>query len=239
MIYPKPRCELCGDAIDDLSEEYRKRHQGLSVKVHGEGFCVKNPKAPERVAEFPLMPLENDARFAVETLLQYIGRDPKSDALKDTPKRVVKALKEMTVGYQQNPTEILGRVFEDNCDEMVILKRIPFTSICEHHLLVFSGEATIGYIPSDGKVVGLSKLARLVDCYAMRLQLQERLTREIAKAIEDNLHPLGVGVIIKAEHSCMACRGIKKAGAQMVTSVTLGMIRSEPAARAEFLKLAE
>lgn len=182
---------------------------------------------------------EQDAMNAVALLLSYMGQNSDSPGLKDTPRRVVRALKEMTFGYLQDPREILGTVFEDDYDEVVISKDIPFTSLCEHHLLVFSGTASIGYIPAGGKVVGLSKLARLLDCFALRLQLQERLTRDIANSLNEVLKPQGVGVIIRAQHSCMACRGVKKAGSTMVTSCMLGIFRSDASARAEFLKLSE
>lgn len=181
------------------------------------------------------------AEEAIRTLLKAIGRDPKSDGLKDTPKRVVKALMEMTKGYMESPEEILGRVFEDSYDEMILLRNISFCSNCEHHMLPFMGTADVAYIPSETnrKVVGLSKLARLVDCFACRLQLQERMTREIADALMHHLAPQGVGVIVRATHSCMGCRGIKKAGAEMVTSTTTGIFRDDPRTRAEFLALCQ
>lgn len=181
------------------------------------------------------------AEEAVRTLLKAIGRDPKSDGLKDTPKRVVKALMEMTKGYMESPEEILGRVFEDSYDEMVLLTNIPFQSCCEHHMLPFTGIADVAYIPSQSnpKVVGLSKLARLVDCFACRLQLQERMTREIADALTKHLAPQGVGVVVRATHSCMCMRGIKKSNAIMVTSTTTGIFRDDPRTRAEFLALCQ
>lgn len=172
---------------------------------------------------------------AVRTILEHIGEDPYRDGLKDTPKRVAKALTEMTAGYRDDPKYILSRVFEESYDEIVILRDIPFTSLCEHHLLTFSGTTDIGYLP--GKVVGLSKLARLVDCFSRRLQVQERMTKQIAEAIEEHLEARGVAVIVRSVHSCLACRGVKKSGAEMVTSAMLGLFRSESAARAEFLEL--
>ena len=182
-----------------------------------------------------MMVTKQDAEGAVRTLLTYVGEDPSRDGLKDTPDRVCRALVEMTEGSRQSPKEILNRVFDESYDEMVISRDIPFTSICEHHLLVFEGTVDIGYIP--GKVVGLSKLSRLVDCFAKRLQIQERLTREIAYAIRDYLNPIGVAVIVKASHSCMSCRGVKKSGSVMVTSSMIGALRDKPEARAEFLAL--
>ena len=174
---------------------------------------------------------------AVVRLLEFIGEDPTRDGLVDTPRRVVKALAEMTAGYSLDPGEHLGVVFKDSCDEMVIVDGIEFTSMCEHHMLTFTGTATVAYIP-DGQVVGLSKLARVVDVFAQRLQVQERLTEQIADAIEEHLHPAGVGVVIRAAHSCMGCRGVRKPGARMITSALRGAIREKPAARAEFLSLA-
>lgn len=176
-----------------------------------------------------------EAVEAVETLLRYLGEDPKRDGLLKTPERVVRALVEMTAGYREDPKTILGTVFEETYDEVIILKDIPFTSLCEHHLAIFTGTVDIGYIP--GKVVGLSKLARLVDCFARRLQIQEKLTRQIADEINNHLQAKGVAVIVRANHTCMSCRGVKKHGATMITSAMYGAFRDTPAARAEFLEL--
>lgn len=176
-----------------------------------------------------------DAEAAVKQLLLWIGEDPNRPGLEETPKRVVKALAEMTQGYLADPAQILGKVFEDSYDEVVIVRNIEFTSICEHHLLLFSGKVDVGYIP--GKVVGLSKIPRLVDCFSRRLQMQERLTRQIAETIEKYLEAKGVAVIITGSHSCMGCRGVRKPEAEMVTSVMLGSFRTEASARAEFLTL--
>lgn len=176
------------------------------------------------------------AEGAVKTLLAFIGEDPTRNGLIDTPQRVVKAWRELTSGYNQNPAEILGRVFEQDCDEMVILRGIRFYSTCEHHMLPFYGEAVVGYLP--GKVVGISKLARLVECYARRLQIQERMTSQIANAIVEHLDAKGVGVILKAHHMCMGCRGVEQSEAEMVTSAMLGRLRESAEARAEFLQFA-
>ncbi len=173
---------------------------------------------------------------AVIRLLQFIGEDAARDGLKDTPKRVLKAFKEMTTGYAQDPKQILGTVFEQPYDEVVILKHIAFSSLCEHHLLPFVGTVNIGYVPAE-KVVGLSKLARLVDCFANRLQIQERFTRQIAEAIEMHLLAKGVAVTVTASHMCMSCRGVRKPDAAMTTSVMLGVFRDKVEARAEFLEL--
>ncbi len=182
-------------------------------------------------------PSQYQAEDAVRTLIAYVGQNPESEALRDTPDRVVRMLAELTAGYGQDPKAILGRVFDDSCDELVVVRNVSFVSLCEHHLSVFQGVAHVGYIPSNGKVVGLSKVARLVDCFAKRLQLQERLTRQIATSVQEVLSPVGVGVVLRATHSCLSCRGANKAGAEMVTSVCLGALREDASARAEFLSL--
>lgn len=185
-----------------------------------------------------IIPTDEYATEAVRVLLRFMEVDPSSKGLIDTPKRVLRALREMTAGYLDDPKEILNRSFEEDYDEVVILKNIPFTSLCEHHLLTFSGSANVGYIPQDGgPVVGLSKLARLVDCFARRLQVQERMTKQIATALDEILTPKGVAVTVKATHSCMSCRGVKKPGSEMVTSVMLGAFRTDASARLEFLEL--
>lgn len=170
----------------------------------------------------------------VRRLLQHIGEDPSREGLVDTPKRVVKALTEMTAGYRLDPAEVLGTTFSDTCDEMIVVSPIEFTSMCEHHMLPFTGRATVGYVPAE-RVVGLSKLPRLVDLFAHRLQIQERMTNQIADAIEEHLRPRGVGVILSAHHTCMSCRGVRKQGTQMTTSALRGYMKDDPKARAEFL----
>ena len=178
------------------------------------------------------------AEDLVIRLLQFIGEDPTRDGLRDTPKRVLKAWKEMTVGYGQDPKAILSRSFDQSHDELILLRGVRFTSCCEHHLLPFTGTAAIGYIPSPtGGVVGISKLARVLECFARRLQLQERLTKQVADAITEALSPLGVGVVIRASHSCMSCRGCLQPDSDLITSVMTGMLRDSTPARAEFLSL--
>lgn len=177
-----------------------------------------------------------EAKHHIGNALEAMGL-PMTGDLEDTPQRWVKALQEMTSGYAESPEEILAKRFEcEESDELVLLKGIAFTSLCEHHLLPFNGVAHVGYLP-DARVVGLSKLARLVDCFAKRLQLQERLTRQIATSIETHLESKAVGVVIEAHHSCMGCRGVRKPGAVMVTSCLLGKLRNLPPLRAEFLSL--
>src|ERR1700719_1686364 len=158
----------------------------------------------------PLLDFRNEdaAEDAVATLLRFIGEDPSRAGLADTPARVVRAWREMTVGYHEDPAEILSRTFDESSDELIILRGISFYSMCEHHLLPFYGEACVGYLP--GKVVWISKLARLVNCCAHRLQVQERMTRQIADAIDEHLHARGVGVVLRAHHLCMGCRGVRQ-----------------------------
>lgn len=197
------------------------------------------PDAKERDGwlVFPWEESSSGPEDAVVRLLEFVGEDPRRDGLVDTPARVIRSFAEMTDGYRVNVEELLTRTFEERCDEMVIVRDIEFTSLCEHHLLPFVGSATVGYVP-DERVVGLSKLARLVDAYARRLQVQERMTTQIAEAIWTHLAPLGVGVVVSARHSCMGCRGVRKPGAEMVTSSLLGVFREKPEARAEFLAFA-
>lgn len=178
---------------------------------------------------------------AIRDIISYVGDDPSREGVLDTPKRVVKSYKELFAGYHQNPAEILSVTFEDGlkgCDELVLCKEIEFYSTCEHHMLPIIGVAHVGYIP-DAKVVGLSKLARLVDLFSRRLQIQEKMTNQIAHSLVDHLKPKGVGVIVKAKHFCMCARGVGKQSSWMTTSSMLGVLRDNPAARAEFMSLCE
>jgi GTP cyclohydrolase I len=177
------------------------------------------------------------AKDAVTTLIKYIGEDPKRDGLLRTPERVCRALLEMTDGYHADIGSVLATTFEANADEMVLLKDIEFTSLCEHHMLSFTGKAHVAYLPSQGRIAGLSKLARIVDIFAARLQVQERMTEQIALAIQEHLQPIGVGVVVQGQHSCMCARGVKKQGATMITSCMLGQFRESPATRHEFMGL--
>ncbi len=176
----------------------------------------------------------SEAEQAAKTLLKFIGEDPEREGLKKTPERIIRSLAELTSGYKQNPTEILSTTFSDACDEMIIVRDIRFWSLCEHHMLPFHGTATVGYLPKD-RIVGLSKIGRLVHCFARRLQVQERLTQDIANALMNNLKPYGVGVIVKASHLCMEMRGVRTPG-EMVTSCLLGAFR-EVGTRNEFLSM--
>lgn len=180
-------------------------------------------------------PTTTEAEQAVRLLLRHIGHIEHEGTV-DTPARVVKALVELTGGYALDPAVLLATTFDVEYDQVVISRTIPFTSLCEHHLLPFVGTCTIGYLPG-ARVVGLSKLARLVDLYARRMQIQERMTQQIATAIQEHLNPQGVGVLVKARHSCQQARGIRKDG-EMVTSALLGEFRTDATIRAEFMALA-
>ena len=178
----------------------------------------------------------NRIERAVRDLLEAIGDDPNREGLLATPKRVAQMYAEITGGNHEDAVGVLGTQFEEDHQEMVILRDLPFYSICEHHLLPFFGSAHVGYVPR-GRVVGISKLARAVDILARRPQVQERLTSQVADAIMEALDPEGVAVVIRAEHLCMAMRGVRKPGASVVTSATRGDFRDSIATRAEFLSL--
>lgn len=176
----------------------------------------------------------------IRGLLTMVGEDPTREGLKETPARVIKAWKHWCQGYHQDPAAVL-KTFEDGaegCDEMVIVKNIEFYSHCEHHMAPFFGVAHVAYIP-DGRVVGLSKLARVVDIFSQRLQVQERLTNQVADTIDHELSPIGVGVVMEAKHFCMCSRGVNKQGSTTITSALRGAIKDKPAARSEFLSLAK
>jgi len=175
-------------------------------------------------------------RKAILEILLAIGEDPGREGLVGTPARVAQMYEELFCGLSQDPTEVLRVGFEENHREMVILKDIPFYSMCEHHLLPFHGQAHVGYIPK-GRVVGISKIARLVETLARRPQLQERLTGQVADCIMDSIEPSGVGVVIEAEHLCMTMRGIRKPGSLVVTSANRGIFRTRQETRQEFLSL--
>jgi len=175
---------------------------------------------------------------AIRTLIRWAGDDPDREGLIDTPKRVGRAWKEYCQGYDEDPGEHLSRVFEEvgGYDEIVLLKDIPFQSHCEHHMAPIIGKAAIAYLPTD-RVVGISKLARVLRGFARRLQVQERLTAQVAECIETNLHPRGVAVVIEANHACMTARGVMTPGVSMVTSHVTGIFRSDHRSREEVLKL--
>lgn len=229
--------------VDDLVDS------GATLSRHPDHVrdaLLRKPHSPDQLAPdakevtgWVTFPWEHDSAptDAVVRLLQHIGEDPTRDGLLDTPRRVVKAWTEMTDGYGQDAREHLSVSFDVTADQMIVVPGIDFVSICEHHMLHFTGTATVGYIP-DGRVLGLSKLARVVDVYARRLQVQERLTEQIANVINEAANPLGVGVRITARHSCMGLRGVRKPNAEMVTTALLGKFRNDPLVRAEFLDVA-
>ncbi len=185
-------------------------------------------------------PTQAQAEDAVRTLLAWAGEDPTREGLLDTPRRVVEAYGDWYSGYGEDPREFLERTFKEvaGYDEMIVLRDIEFESHCEHHMAPIIGRAHVGYLP-DGKVVGISKLARVVETYARRFQVQEKMTAQIAKCIQDVLQPLGVGVVVEGAHECMTTRGIHKRGVSMVTSKMLGSFRDDARTRAEFLRFIE
>jgi GTP cyclohydrolase I len=204
----------------------------LGSNVQALERCESLPRQPER-------PTRAEVEAACRTIIRWTGDDPARDGLIETPSRVARALEEFFVGYRQDPVAILQKTFEeiDGYDEMISLRGIRFTSHCEHHMAPITGKAWVAYIP-NGRVVGVSKLARVVEVYAKRLQIQERMTSQIANIINDVLQPQGVGVIIKASHHCMTTRGVHKSDTDLVTSCMLGCFRADPLTRQEFIALA-
>lgn len=191
------------------------------------------------VSSDPTAVSQEEAEKAVRTILSWIGDDPSREGLSETPARVARAFKSYFSGYEQQPEEFLKTTFEETAgyDEMVLLRKIPFQSHCEHHMAPINGHAWVGYVPRN-RVVGISKLARVVEAYANRLQIQERLTAEIAGAIDRALEPLGVAVLVKASHQCISGRGVKKHGVDLTTTQMLGCFRKEAGRRQEFLAMA-
>ena len=186
----------------------------------------------------PRIVTQSEAEAAVRTLIEWAGDDPDREGLVDTPRRVARAYRELFAGYETDPRDYLQRTFQEvgGYDELVILKDIRVVSFCEHHMLPFLGKAHVGYLPSQ-RVVGISKLARVVNGFARRLQIQEKLTADIAGAIQDILKPKGVGVVIVSEHSCMTMRGVNTPGSRLTTSSLLGEVRDDPRTRQEFFDL--
>ncbi|MBA4000967.1 GTP cyclohydrolase I FolE [Brevundimonas sp.] len=182
---------------------------------------------------------QTEAEAAVRTLIRWAGDDPAREGLLDTPARVARSYRELFAGYEVDPREYLERTFQEvgGYDELVVLKDIRFVSFCEHHMLPVVGKAHVGYLPTD-RVVGISKLARVVRGFARRLQIQEKMTAEIARTIHEVLRPEGVGVVIEAEHSCMTMRGVDVPGASLTTSHLIGVVRDDPRTREEFMRLA-
>lgn len=185
--------------------------------------------------DVPEQACSGDIECAVLNILEAIGEDPQREGLVRTPARVARMYEELTAGYHVDPVKLVNdAIFEVSYDEMVIVRDIDFYSLCEHHMLPFMGRAHVGYIPK-GKVIGLSKIPRIVEMYARRLQLQERMTQQIAEFLQQTLHPYGVAVVVEGEHLCAAMRGVKKANSRMVTSAMLGIYKTKLSSRQEFL----
>jgi GTP cyclohydrolase I len=225
--------------IDDLIDT-----GATSKRFPGKPFFALIDKRTEYQSTWIVWPWEGTAEGGIEDnirrILQFVGEDPARGGLIETPKRVAKAWEFWCSGYDLDPADVL-KTFEDGAegqDEMIVVRDIPFYTHCEHHLAPFFGTATIGYIP-NGKIVGLSKLSRVLKIFARRLQVQERLTSQVADAIEQHLGAIGVGVVVTARHLCMESRGICEQGSETVTSALRGVIKSEPSARSEFLRLAQ
>jgi GTP cyclohydrolase I len=201
---------------------------------------IKNLRIPEVRKELPVSerPSREEAEAAVTTLLKWIGEDVDREGLRDTPARVAKAYGELFNGYAQDTATVLGRTFEEagGYDDMVLVKDIPFHSHCEHHMVPIIGKAHVAYLPDD-KILGLSKIARVVEIFARRLQIQENLTAQVAHAIDEALKPRGVAVMIEAEHMCMAMRGIQKQGTSTITTCYTGDFQNDPNEQTSFLTL--
>ncbi|MFM2150975.1 MAG: cyclohydrolase FolE [Pseudomonadota bacterium] len=199
---------------------------------------IQTPKSRLAKPDPEPRPTAEQAEDAIRTLLRWAGDDPSREGLIDTPKRVAKAYREWFCGYEEDPVELLARSFEetDGYDEMVLLRDIRLESTCEHHMAPILGRVHVAYLPS-GRVVGISKLARVVEAYAKRLQIQEKMTAQIANTINDVLKPKGVAVVVEAAHQCMTTRGVHKPGVTMVTSRMLGAFRDDPSTRREVLAM--
>jgi len=222
--------------LDDIIDSGNTKQRIVSI-FPSKPFVALYEKKEENVwYKFPWETQENDIEQNIVRILEYIGEDAKREGLIETPKRIVKSWDKLYGGYKQSPKGILSKVFTQKYDEIVLLKNIELYSTCEHHLLPFYGKAHIAYIP-NGKVVGISKLARLLECFSRRLQIQERLCNEVVDALEENLKPKGGACIIEAQHFCMTSRGIEKQNSVMTTSALRGAFREKQEAREELLNL--
>lgn len=212
-------------------QNHTKKHAAAIIELPGPYGCSDDGEMADAV------PHDEKMEDVVRELLQFVGEDPGREGLLRTPHRVTESLRFLTRGYQQDVQTLLnGAVFNEQYDDMVVVKDIEFYSLCEHHLLPFFGKAHVAYIP-DGRIVGLSKIPRLVDMFARRLQVQERMTKEIADAIEGALAPRGVAVVVEGVHMCMMMRGVQKQGASMITSHVKGDFRHDRRTRQEFMAL--
>lgn len=227
--------------IDDVIDSGNTRLR--TFRVYGEKpfYSLIDKTLPDNKYDwivFPWESMKNETgpEDAVRRLLQFVGEDPTREGLKETPSRVVNSLGELCWGYNKEPQEVFKTFSSEGCDEMVLLRDIEFTSMCEHHILPFTGIAHIAYIP-NGKVIGVSKLARLLEIFSRRLQIQEKLTVQITHSLMDNLKPKGAACVLEAMHCCMSCRGVKKGTARMITSSLEGVFRDDARARSEFLSM--
>ncbi len=221
--------------IDPSTHGARKDHTGNTIRKVA---IVMDAKVfPKTSGQIAARPSQEEAEAAVRTLLAFAGDNPSREGLVDTPRRVTKAYKEYFAGYAMDPADVLSRSFHDvgGYDDMVMLRDIGFTSHCEHHMAPFYGRAHVAYLP-NGSVVGISKIARVVDLFARRLQIQEKMTSEIARSIMDNLGARGVAVIIEATHTCMSSRGVGKHGVATMTSQFLGEFKTNPVLQARFMQ---
>ena len=219
------------------------RDCGLITGANGLASVVCGPASPAALPLKSRLPADDlaqiDSKELIREILRRVGEDPDREGLRQTPARIVRSWKEIYGGYEQRTDDVLVTQFQaDQYDEMVLLRDIEFYSTCEHHMLPFHGKAHIGYLPNE-KVVGLSKLARVLDIYARRLQIQERMTYQIAAELQRVLRPKGVAVMIEAKHQCVCCRGVRKQEGEMVTSCMIGAFKENPATRSEFLALAK
>ena len=230
----------CDYIVDDIVDS------GKTKKDHGRShphipFLALVDKQKENLKDWVVFPWEIQNAQAgpvdnVIRLIQYIGDDPNREGLKDTPERVLKSYKKLFGGYEQKIKDIITVFKDGSCDEMVVLKDVEFYSTCEHHLLPFYGKAHIAYIP-NGKILGISKLARILEMYSRRLQIQERICQQITEALDEHLEPLGSACILEAQHFCMTARGVEKQHSIMITSSLTGVFKSKPEARNEFMSM--
>jgi GTP cyclohydrolase I len=223
------------DTPDRLDLEARVRELVDDIETGGDGDAATAPPEPGASRADASRTADGGIEEAVRRILLEIGEDPEREGLLRTPERMHKMWLELSCGYRVDPDRLInGAVFDVGYSEMVVIKGIPFYSLCEHHMLPFFGSVSVGYLPR-GRVIGLSKIPRIVEMYARRLQVQERLTQQIADFLQQRLNPYGVGVVIEAEHLCLAMRGVQKGGATMVTSSVLGSFRTTKETRDEFM----